>query len=147
MRCCHFATQCHFAPNKSCFILSSYQLWHLPLLNQNGVKIQKRDTWLYFNHMQWFCYLLCQSNLRQNASKLIYQKGEIGFICQILTMWLIASLISKYGAELAAQWTHDVIMTSLLRQNGVATSFWRDNDVIITSCVRWAVTKFKWMWK
>ena len=35
------------------------------------------------------------------------------------------------------QWTHDVMITSLLRQNDVATSFWRNNDVIITSCVRW----------
>ena len=28
-------------------------------------------------------------------------------------------------------------MTSLLRQNDAATSFWRYNDVFITSCVRW----------
>ena len=33
--------------------------------------------------------------------------------------------------------THDVIITSFLRQNDVVTSFWCDNDVIITSCVRW----------
>ena len=31
------------------------------------------------------------------------------------------------------------IITSLLRQNDVATSFWRNNDVIIPSHVRWAV--------
>ena len=37
----------------------------------------------------------------------------------------------------ASQRAHDAITTSLLRQNDVATSFWRHNDVIITSCVRW----------
>ena len=45
---------------------------------------------------------------------------------------------------------HDVTITSLLRQNDVATSFWRNNDVIITSCVRWDVKRFwrrslKWL--
>ena len=33
-----------------------------------------------------------------------------------------------------SQRTHDAIMTSLLRQNNVATSFWRNNDVVIASC-------------
>ena len=32
------------------------------------------------------------------------------------------------------QRTHDGTITSLLRQNDVATSFWRNNDVIITAC-------------
>ena len=36
------------------------------------------------------------------------------------------------------QWTHGVIKTSLLRQNDVVTSFWRNNDVIITPRVHWA---------
>ena len=36
-----------------------------------------------------------------------------------------------------SQRTHDVIITSLLRQNDVTTSFWRNNDVIIMSCIRW----------
>ena len=35
------------------------------------------------------------------------------------------------------QWTQDVIITSLLRRNDVATLFRRDNGVIITFCVRW----------
>ena len=33
--------------------------------------------------------------------------------------------------------THVVIITSLLRQNDVATSFWFSNDVIIAACVHW----------
>ena len=35
------------------------------------------------------------------------------------------------------QWTHDVKIASLWRQNDVTTSFWRHNDVIIASCARW----------
>ena len=38
---------------------------------------------------------------------------------------------------LTSQWTHDVIIPSLLCQNYVTTSFWRNNDVIVTSCVHW----------
>ena len=36
-----------------------------------------------------------------------------------------------------SQMTYDVKITSLLRQNDVATSFWRHNDVIIRSRVHW----------
>ena len=39
-----------------------------------------------------------------------------------------------------SQWTHAVIITSLLRQNDVAASFWRNNDVITTVCVHWGCT-------
>ena len=38
------------------------------------------------------------------------------------------------------QRTHGAIITSLLRRNDVATSFRRNNDVIITSCVRWELS-------
>ena len=36
---------------------------------------------------------------------------------------------------------HDAIITSLWRQNDVATSFRRHNDVIIASCVRWGAVQ------
>ena len=39
----------------------------------------------------------------------------------------------------ASHRTHDVIITLLLRKNDVVTSFWRNNDVIITACFRWAI--------
>ena len=32
-------------------------------------------------------------------------------------------------------------ITSLARQNDAVTSFWRNNDVIIVSCVRWTCGK------
>ena len=44
-------------------------------------------------------------------------------------------LITPTASE-ATQRTDDAIMTSLLRQNDVATSFWRKND-FIASGVRW----------
>ena len=36
-----------------------------------------------------------------------------------------------------AQRSHVIIITSLLRQNDAATSFWHNNYVIITPCVHW----------
>ena len=44
---------------------------------------------------------------------------------------------TMYSSGIHTQWTYDVIITSLLRQKDVATSFWRNNDVIIASCVCW----------
>ena len=44
---------------------------------------------------------------------------------------------------MTSQRTYDVIITSLLRQNHVATSFWRKSDVIVTSYVRWDVSSSK----
>ena len=35
------------------------------------------------------------------------------------------------------QWPLNVMITSLLLQNDVATSFWSNNNVISTSCIRW----------
>ena len=36
-----------------------------------------------------------------------------------------------------AQWAYYLIITSSLRQNDVATKFWRNNDIVIASWVRW----------
>ena len=47
---------------------------------------------------------------------------------------------TAWGNEgfVTSQGTHDTIIISLLHQNEVATSFWRNNDVIIASRVHWA---------
>ena len=42
-----------------------------------------------------------------------------------------------------SQQTRDATITSLLRQNDVATSFWRNNDVIIAPCAHWGAICFK----
>ena len=39
-----------------------------------------------------------------------------------------------------SQRTRDATITSLLRQNDAMTSFWRNNDVFIASCVRYVST-------
>ena len=36
-----------------------------------------------------------------------------------------------------SQWTYGAMITSLLRQNEVETSFWHNNDVTIAPYVRW----------
>ena len=36
---------------------------------------------IMFNHMQRFYHLICQRNWCQNASTLIFQKGDISFVC------------------------------------------------------------------
>ena len=41
------------------------------------------------------------------------------------------------------QRTHAAIITSLLRENDVATSFSHNNDVIIAACVRWDAAAHK----
>ena len=45
-----------------------------------------------------------------------------------------------------SQRARGAIIMLLLRQNDVATSFWRNNDVIITSCVRWVGSVHE-LWK
>ena len=52
-------------------------------------------------------------------------------ICMYLVIW------SRESPPL--QRTHGAIITSLLRQNDIATSFLRNIDVIIASCFRWDI--------
>ena len=41
-----------------------------------------------------------------------------------------------YSEPMPLQWTDDIIIRWLLRRNDVTTSFWQNNYVFITSCVR-----------
>ena len=66
-------------------------------------------------------------------------------------VWPNSSRLFKTRHQKATQQTHYAIMTSLLRQttsfcrNYVKmTSFWRNNDVIITSCVQWVSLRMDW---
>ena len=51
------------------------------------------------------------------------------YIQPCIELWILRCAI--------AQRADDVLITSLLRQNGVTASFWNNNNVIITSCVSW----------
>ena len=48
-----------------------------------------------------------------------------------------ADVLASDGARPSIQQAHDAITTSFLHQNDVATSFWRNNDVLIVSCACW----------
>ena len=55
-----------------------------------------------------------------------------------ISMWYMSiSSWSYFKLGPTAQRAHDAITTSPLRQNDIATSFWRNYDVIIASWVRW----------
>ena len=41
------------------------------------------------------------------------------------------------STHVASQRTREAIITSSSRQNEATTSFWRNNDVVVASCVRW----------
>ena len=59
--------------------------------------------------------------------------------CCCLLCHLLSALSCLELQDSAFQRAHDAMITSLLRQNDVATSFCRNNDVIIVSCARWVV--------
>ena len=64
------------------------------------------------------CYTHCHSK----------QSAPLSIVC----VSKVLSIDTPYLASV-----HDTITTSILRQNDVATSFWRNKDVIIAVCVRW----------
>ena len=55
----------------------------------------------------------------------------------------IATNTIETNTEASTQWAHDVIKTSLLRRNDVATSFRRNNDVMITLFDRWDINQWE----
>ena len=69
----HFAPDITFGENAVC------QLYYCPLLNLMMWKCEQ-EVHNHIYHMQRFYYLICQSNLCQNESKLIYQKGDISLL-------------------------------------------------------------------
>ena len=77
-----------FCPNIPCSILPPrLRLGKSHYVNSNiarcSIKWYENENKRYkiiFNHMQRFYYFICKSNCCQNASKCIYQKGEISFL-------------------------------------------------------------------
>ena len=97
-----------FCPNIPCSILpprlrlgkSHYVNYNIGRCSIKWYENENKRYIIIFNHMQWFYYLICQSNWCHNASKLIYQRVKFRF-CEILKTWSIANLISMCDAELA----------------------------------------------
>ena len=67
--------------------------------------------------------------------------------CVKMLLWLLSKPknITKCSiwnrCHINSQRTRDAIITPLLHQNDVATSFWRYNDVVIASCARWVAMR------
>ena len=51
--------------------------------------------------------------------------------------WRYVIGMQLFVCVVICQRTHDAITTLSWRQNDVAPSFWRHNDIVIASCVRW----------
>ena len=63
----------------------------------------------------------------------LFMATELDFL-----KWTSQQAHDQRQSTLKPLW-HDVMIASLLRQSDVvATSFWRNNNVIAASCVRWA---------
>ena len=83
-----FCSTVPFCPNIPCSILPPKYVWGKAIMStiniaRCSIKWCENEIKRYiiiFNHIQRFYYLICQSNWSQNASKLIYQKGEISFL-------------------------------------------------------------------
>ena len=60
---------------------------------------------------------------------------DLGTCCAVIIS-AISWSADRWNRTIYTQRSHDAKITSLWRQNGVTTSFWRHNDVIIASCAR-----------
>ena len=84
----HFAPRVPFCPNIPCSISpprlrlekSHYVNYDIARCSIKWCENENKRGMIISNHMQRFYYLICQSNLCPNASKLIYQKVEITFL-------------------------------------------------------------------
>ena len=73
-------------------------------------------------------------------SSVSYTQGFLKWIFQKRSLYcLIRREAQQAKILLQCQRAQGAITTSLLRQNDVATSFWRNDEVIIASCVRWVI--------
>ena len=98
-----------------------------------------RHFWQSTSHKNAFCFGCCFQWIRvllkpyfcRYATFVLWQNIE--YACW-RTKTFIRNLYSHEYIE--AQWAHDTKIKSLLRQSDVATSFWRNGD-IIAPCVHW----------
>ena len=136
---------------------------------KSALAFSAAQEWTYVIYNMWKIILQCLYRVicvvvaficiptETEKKQFLYLSASIGCFCP-LTSFLKSSLpwtffISDLGTKLRmvsrsisgiatdspSQRAHDAIITSLWRQNDVATSFRRHNDVIIVFCVRWFV--------
>ena len=113
----------------------------------------KQPWWIWINTSSEFIMNDCITTTKQSTTKpcayflgytvirRMYALRWDTIMHPIWSFMLHYTIIAKKGPQnkriLISQRTRDAITTSLLRQNDVAMSFWRNNDVIIALCVRW----------
>ena len=95
---------------------------------------KSRATWLFVQQ-------LVQGNSKENTKSPHYQPFVIGFLSSepIMRSFHVITSHANHAnlLPMIPQWTRAAMITSLLRQNDVVTTFWRDDNAIITSRVRW----------
>ena len=64
------------------------------------------------------------------------------FETPLRSLWCHCNVSVELTEDTPSQWTHDVIITSLLRKNDVSVSFWHNNDVMIASRVGWDISLY-----
>ena len=132
-----------FYERNGIFCLPSSSVWCF----KQGTRPQSTactEKWITGNLNNTMASGKCLSNLKMNLWNLFFE-----FICFHLYVhrrphltsewWRLSALRDGLIPLYTTNRARDVIITSLLRQNDVATSFWRYYDVIITSCVSWVV--------
>ena len=137
-----------------------------------------QSSWMEFDQRQTNCYFRMRNDLNERAFLTIQCQTLAGnvrhvwrsdvhsrrLLCQLVKKWKdgvsVGIDVKDHGVRyhriyicqmVYSQCAHGAIITSLLGQNDVATPFWRNNDVIVTSCVRWVDRYFvgyiTWWWK
>ena len=80
-------------------------------------------------------------NIAQRDVRILVYIEMYTYMRHLSTLVCVQNLSAQRPRNTVTQWTHIAIITSLLRQNDITTSFWCNSDVIIVSCVRWDVGK------
>ena len=103
-----FCPRVPFCPNIPCSILpprlrlekSHYVNYNITRCLIKWCENENKKYTIISYHMQWFYYLICQSDWCQNATKLIHLKVKLRS-CEILKTWSITSLVLTCDADLA----------------------------------------------
>ena len=96
------------------------------------VKIPELGVLTIFKMTGKCLFRRCQ-NTHYIPKRLKHCSWFVNYFQIFVTLWSLFNLI------VAAQWTREAMITSSLRQNDVAASFWHNNDVTIASYVRWEI--------
>ena len=145
----------HIAVSTAVDMCVQIRKWSWPMGNSVFVRslswVDESNRISQFNFVNYWQQIAHCSRDNVNLrikSKLVVTKCDTVITCNLLELDWISLLRSRVSCRVSSllycwRWTHvsqstdGVIITSLWRQNDVMTSFWCNNNVIVTSCVRW----------